>query len=42
LDGKEVSAMDLRRGMKLTATRIVEEPAHVITQDVVVTGTVPQ
>jgi len=42
VDGKEVSAMDLRRGMKLTATRIVEEPAHVITQDVVVTGTVPQ
>jgi len=40
--GKEVSAMDLRSGMKLTATRIVEEPAQVITQDVVVTGTVPK
>jgi hypothetical protein len=42
VDGKDVSAMDLRRGMKLTATHIVEEPAHVITQDVVVTGTVPK
>jgi hypothetical protein len=42
VDGKEVSAMDLRRGMKITGTRIVEEPATVITQDVVVTGTVPK
>jgi hypothetical protein len=42
VNGKELSAMELRRGMKLTGTKIVEEPATVITQDVVVTGTVPK
>lgn len=39
VDGKELSAMELKPGMKLTATKIVEEPMSVIAQDVVVTGT---
>lgn len=40
VEGKKLSAMELRPGMKLTATKIVEEPVSVITKDVVVTGTV--
>ena len=40
VEGKKLSAMELRPGMKLTATKIVEEPTSVITKDVVVTGTV--
>ena len=42
VEGKKLSAMELRPGMKLTATKIVEEPSSVITKDVVVTGTVPK
>jgi len=42
VEGKKLSAMELRPGMKLTATKIVEEPKTVITQDVVVTGTAPK
>jgi hypothetical protein len=42
VDGNQVSAMELRRGMKVTGTKIVEEPTNVITQDVVVTGTAPK
>ncbi len=39
VEGKELSAMELRAGMKLTGTKVVEEPMTVITEDVVVTGT---
>ena len=42
VEGKKLSAMELRSGMKLAATRIVEEPVRVITEDVVVTGTAPK
>jgi hypothetical protein len=42
VEGKQLSAMELRPGMKLTATKIVEEPKTVITHDVVVTGTAPR
>ena len=34
VDGKKLSAMELRPGMKLTGTKIVEEPVTVITKDV--------
>jgi len=42
VDGKQISAMELRPGMKLTGTKIVEEPVTVITKDVVVTGVAPK
>ena len=42
VEGKKLEAMELRPGMKLTATKIVEEPVTVITQDVVVTGVAPK
>jgi hypothetical protein len=42
VEGKKLSAMELRPGMKLTATKIVEEPVSVITKDVVVTGVAPK
>jgi hypothetical protein len=42
VEGKQLEAMELRPGMKLTATKIVEEPLSVITKDVVVTGTAPR
>lgn len=42
VDGKQLTVMELRPGMKLTGTKIVEEPVKVITQDVVVTGTAPK
>jgi hypothetical protein len=42
VDGKQLEAMELRSGMKLTGTKIVEEPMTVITQDVIVTGTAPR
>ena len=42
VEGKKLSAMELRPGMKLTGTKIVEEPVTVITKDVVVTGTAPK
>jgi hypothetical protein len=42
VDGKKLSAMELRPGMKLTGTKIVEEPMTVITQDVLVTGSAPK
>jgi hypothetical protein len=42
VEGKKLEAMELRPGMKLTATKIVEVPTSVITQDVVVTGTAPK
>jgi len=40
VDGKKLAAMELKPGMKLTGTKIVEEPMTVITEDVTVTGTV--
>jgi hypothetical protein len=42
VEGKQMEAMELRPGMKLTATKIVEEPLSVITKDVVVTGVAPK
>jgi hypothetical protein len=42
VDGKQLSGMELRAGMKLTGTKIVEEPLNVISQDVVVTGIAPK
>ncbi|HEY7922348.1 MAG: hypothetical protein ACHP85_02040 [Burkholderiales bacterium] len=42
VDGKQISAMELRPGMKLTGTKVVEEPVTVITKDVVVTGVAPK
>ena len=42
VDGKELSAMELRAGMKLTGTKVVEEPVTIITEDVVVTGIAPK
>jgi hypothetical protein len=42
VDGKQLSAMELKQGMNLTATRIIEEPKSVITQDTVITGTAPK
>ena len=42
VEGKQLSAMELKPGMKLTATKIIEVPHSVITEDIVVTGTVPK
>jgi hypothetical protein len=42
VEGKQLSAMELKKGMKVTGTKIVEEPVTVITHDVVVTGTAPK
>jgi len=42
VEGKQLEAMELRPGMKLSATKIVEAPMTVITHDVVVTGTAPK
>jgi hypothetical protein len=42
VDGKQLSAMELRKGMVLTGTKIVEEPVTMITKDLVVTGTAPK
>jgi hypothetical protein len=42
VEGKKLSAMELRPGMKLSGTKVVEAPITVITHDVVVTGTAPR
>lgn len=42
VEGKQLSAMELKPGMKLTATRIVEVPHSSITENTVVTGTAPK
>ena len=42
VDGKQLDAMALRPGMKLTGTKIVEQQRVVITHDVIVTGTAPK
>ena len=39
VEGKKLTAMELKQGMKLTATKIIEEPHKEISRDVVVTGT---
>jgi hypothetical protein len=41
INGRETDARDLRRGMTVTATRIVEEPMTVVTHQREVTGTMP-
>ena len=42
VEGKQLSTMELKPGMKLSATRIVEVPHSVITEDIMVTGTAPK
>jgi len=42
VEGQQLPATSLKRGMKLTATKIVEEPTNVITKDIIVTGTGPK
>jgi hypothetical protein len=42
VDGKQLSAMELRPGMKLTATKIVEEPHSEFVENIAVTGTAPK
>jgi hypothetical protein len=42
VDGNHLSAMELKRGMNVTATRIVEVPHSSITENTVVTGTAPR
>ena len=39
VDGRMVEAMQLRPGMKLTATKVVEAPRTEVAQDAVVMGT---
>jgi hypothetical protein len=41
IDGKETDAFGLKKGMKISATRIVEEPVTVVEQQRQVTGTMP-
>lgn len=41
INGRETDARDLRRGMTVTATRIVEEPITVVSQQRKVTGSMP-
>ena len=42
VDGRQLEAMELRPGMMLKGTRIVEEPTIEVTRDSVVTGTAPK
>ena len=42
VDGRQVEAVELRPGMMLKGTKIVEEPLVEITTDSVVTGTAPK
>jgi hypothetical protein len=41
VDGKPTSVHDLRKGMTVSAEKIVEEPVTEITSDITVTGTAP-
>jgi len=41
IDGQMVDAFGLKQGMKISATKIVEVPENVITQEKAVTGTMP-
>jgi hypothetical protein len=40
--GEKMTATQLRRGMEVTGTKVVEEPVNSISQDAVVTGTAPK
>lgn len=42
VEGQPASVHDLKKGMKVTATKIVEEPRTEISTDTVVTGTAPK
>jgi hypothetical protein len=42
VEGKPASVSDLRKGMKVSATKIVEEPRHEISSVTLVTGTAPK
>jgi hypothetical protein len=42
VDGRMLEAMELRPGMKLTGTKVVEEPIISVSKDAVVTGTAPK
>jgi hypothetical protein len=42
VEGKEASVHDLRKGMKITATKIVEEPQTEISSDTIITGSAPK
>lgn len=41
INGRDTDVRDLRRGMTITATRVVEEPITVVTHQRQVTGTMP-
>ncbi len=41
VDGKETDAFGLKKGMKVTATKVVEQPLEVVQQQAKVTGTMP-
>jgi hypothetical protein len=42
VDGKQVSAMELKPGMRISATKVVEQPDKIIMQNIVVTGKAPK
>src|SRR5580765_4450179 len=42
VEGKEASVKDLKKGMKVSATKIVAEPQTEISEKVMVTGTAPK
>ena len=42
VEGKKLTALELKPGARLTGTKIVEEPLTVISTDMVVTGTAPK
>ena len=41
VDGQETDAWGLKKGMKISATRVVEAPETVVTQQASITGTMP-
>ena len=41
VDGQETDAFGLKKGMTVTATKIVETPVTSTTKQVLVTGTIP-
>ena len=41
VEGKPASVKELRKGMKVSATRIVEEPTTEMSEDTTVTGKAP-
>ena len=42
VDGQARDAVDLKQGMKVSATKIVEAPSHDVTTTAVVTGVSPK